>query len=113
MPKEYINGIKQMNGGRQELPAAWLQAMNPGLARQSAAQLAAARHQAESAPQHADAAGEQIEQIEQPTATVREQAQQPAAPAPAKARNKHHAAVQSGARPQATESVAPAYAVAQ
>jgi hypothetical protein len=70
------------------------------------AQLAAARHQAESAPQQADAAGEHVEQ---PTATVRGQVQQQAVPAPAKARNKHHAAAQ----PQATESVAPAYAVAQ
>jgi hypothetical protein len=99
-----------MNGGRQELPAAWLQAMNPGLARQSQVQLATARHQAEEARQHADAAGEQTEQ---PTATVQAQPQQQAAPAPAKARNKHHAAVQSGARPQATESVAPGYATAQ
>jgi hypothetical protein len=73
-------------------------------------QLATARHQAEEARQHADAAGEQAEQ---PTATVQAQPQQQAAPAPAKARNKHHAAVQSGARPQATESVAPAYAAAQ
>jgi hypothetical protein len=110
MPKEYIEGIRAMNGGRQELPAAWLQAMNPGLARQSVAQLAAARHQAESAPQQADAAGEHVEQ---PTATVRGQVQQQAVPAPAKARNKHHAAVQSGARPQATDSVAPGYAAAQ
>jgi hypothetical protein len=105
MPKEYIDGIRQMNGGRKELPASWLQAMNPQLARQSAAQLATARHQAETAPQQADAAP----QAEQPTASVRSQPQQQAAPAPAKARNRH---AQTSMRPQ-TETASPAYAVAR
>ncbi|HEY7248091.1 MAG TPA: hypothetical protein VH678_29870 [Xanthobacteraceae bacterium] len=111
MPKEYIEGIRAMNGGRQELPAAWLERMNPQLARQSEAQLVAARHQAaESAREQAAAASEQPEQS---TATVRAHAEQQAAPTPAKPRNKHRAAVQSSARPQASAAVAPAYAVAQ
>jgi len=110
MPKEYIEGIRAMNGGRQELPAAWLQAMAPQLAQKQAAQLAAAHHEAaEAAHEQAAAASEQPEQ---PTATV-PHAEQQAAPAQAKPRNKHHAAVQSSARPQATGAVAPAYAVAQ
>ncbi len=113
MPKEYIEGIRAMNGGRQEMPASWLQKMNPQLARQSEAQVVAARHQAaEAAKQAAETASEQPEQ---PTATVHVNAEPQAAPAapaaPAKARNKHHAAAQS--RPQAMEAVAPAYATAQ
>ncbi len=111
MPKEYIEGIRAMNGGRQELPAAWLQAMAPQLTQKQAAQLAAARHEAAEAPHEQAAAAS--EQSEQPTATVRAPAEQQAAPAQAKPRNKHHAAVQSTARPQATGAVAPAYAVAQ
>jgi hypothetical protein len=118
MPKEYIDGIRAMNGGRRELPASWLQKVNPQLARQSEGQLVAARHQAtEAARQQAEAAQQQpeaaSEQPEPPTAAVRAQAQQQVAPAPAKPRSKNHAAAQSSARPQMMDAVRPSYAIAQ
>jgi hypothetical protein len=53
MPKEYIEGIKRMNGGRTQLPASWLASMNPQLARQQALHQVAAAHpqgQQETAP---------------------------------------------------------------
>jgi len=34
MPKEYIEGIRRMAGGRQELPSRWLETVNPRLAAQ-------------------------------------------------------------------------------
>jgi hypothetical protein len=46
MPKEYIEGIRAMNGGRQEMPSRWLETVNPRLAAQQAAQLAHAQHTA-------------------------------------------------------------------
>jgi hypothetical protein len=44
MPKEYVEGIKRMNGGRQQLPSAWLAAMNPQLAHQQTLHQVAAAH---------------------------------------------------------------------
>jgi hypothetical protein len=73
MPKEYIEGIKKMNGGRAQLPASWLAGMNPQLAHQQA-----------------------LHQV----ATAHPQGQQQTAPA-AKARRA--AATQPPARPQAAE----------
>jgi hypothetical protein len=74
MPKEYVEGIKRMNGGRQQLPSAWLAAMNPQLAHQQTLHQVAAAHP---------------------------QGQQQTAPA-AKARRA--AVAQPPARPQAAES---------
>jgi hypothetical protein len=71
MPKEYIDGIRHMAGGRQELPSRWLETVNPRLAAQQAAQLAHAQH---TAPQTEQA------QAQQPAA-----APQPPAAAPPKA----------------------------
>ena len=84
MPKEYINGIKEMNGGRQQLPSSWLASMNPQAARQQAL------HQA---------------------AVPRQQAQQQTAPAPTNARKQHAAAAQTTARPQSADPTKSAYAV--
>jgi hypothetical protein len=100
MPKEYINGIKEMNGGRQQLPSSWLQAMNPQAARQQALQLNAAPRQ--QAPQETAAARPQAQQHQQ-TAAARPQAQQQTAPANAR---KQHAA----ARPQTAEPATASYA---
>jgi hypothetical protein len=62
MPKEYIEGIRAMNGGRQEMPSRWLETVNPRLAAQQAAQLAHAQH---TAPQ-TEQAQAQV-QAQQPT----------------------------------------------
>jgi hypothetical protein len=61
MPKEYIEGIRAMNGGRQEMPSRWLETVNPRLAAQQAAQLAHAQH---ATPQ----TEQEQEQAQQPTA---------------------------------------------
>jgi hypothetical protein len=45
MPKEYINGIKEMNDGRQQMPSSWLASVNPQAARQQALHQAAAPRQ--------------------------------------------------------------------
>jgi hypothetical protein len=53
MPKEYINGIREMAGGRQQLPSSWLASVNPAAARQQARQEPTAsttRQQTASAP---------------------------------------------------------------
>ena len=63
MPKEYIEGIRRMAGGRQELPSRWLETMNPRLAAQQAAQLAHAQH---TAPQTEQAQAQQPEAAPQP-----------------------------------------------
>jgi hypothetical protein len=71
MPKEYIEGIRSMAGGRQELPSRWLETINPRLAAQQAAQLA---HGQRTAPQTEQA------QAQQPAPA--QPAQQKAASAP-------------------------------
>ncbi len=95
MPKEYINGIKEMNGGRQQLPSSWLASMNPQAARQQALHQAAAPRQ--QAQQQAPAAGQH--------------AQQQSAPAPSNARKQRAAGAQATARPQRVEP--PSYAAVQ
>jgi hypothetical protein len=84
MPKEYIEGIKQKNGGRQQLPSSWLASKDPQAAWQQAL------HQ---------------------SAAPRQQAQQQAAPAPTNARKQHAAAAQTTARPQSADPTKSAYAV--
>jgi hypothetical protein len=92
MPKEYIEGIKEMNGRRQQLPSVWLQEKNPQAARQQALHQAAAPRQ----------------QAQQDAPAARPQAQQ-TAPAPTNAR-RQHAAVAT-ARPQTAEpTTLPSYA---
>jgi hypothetical protein len=53
MPKEYIEGIRKMNGGRTTMPGSWLASMNPQLARQQAVHESAAAHPA-ARPQQAE-----------------------------------------------------------
>jgi hypothetical protein len=84
MPKEYIEGIKEKNGGRQQLPSSWLASKDPQAARQQAL------HQ---------------------SAAPRQQAQQQPAPAPTNARKQHAAAAQTTARPQSADPTKSAYAV--
>ena len=70
MPKEYIEGIRAMAGGRQELPSRWLETVNPRLAAQQAAQLAHAQH---AAPQTEQAQSQQP-QAQQPAAAPQQKA---------------------------------------
>jgi hypothetical protein len=95
MPKEYINGIKDMNGRRQQLPSAWLQEKNPQAARQRALHQAAAPRQ----------------QAQQQTDAAQPQAQQQTAPAPTNARRQ--SAAVATARPQAAQPTTPSYAGVQ
>jgi hypothetical protein len=83
MPKEYIQGIKQMAGGRQQLPSSWLASVNPAAARQQARQ--------------------------EPASTARQQT----ASAPAANARRQPATVRSAARSQASPPTAPSYATAQ
>jgi hypothetical protein len=101
MPKEYIEGIRRMNGGRTQLPSSWLASMDPNAARQQAAQLAAARRQAHE-PQVAS------EPAQQPAAAQQQAAPAPqqAAPAANPARRQRAAGTQASARQQEVPSYA-------
>jgi hypothetical protein len=115
MPKEYINGIKQMAGGRQELPSAWLERMNPRLAAEQAHALVAARHQQQKeAAQAAQEAREQP-QSAQPSAAAPTSANPATAnPKPASAGSrKEQAAVSPRAAAQPPADGVPSYATAQ
>jgi hypothetical protein len=98
MPKDYVNGIKQMAGGRQQLPSSWLASVNPAAARQQAHQETYQAHQE-------TASGAHHQQTEQ---------HQQTAPAPsANARRQRAAGVQAAGRPQAAGPTPPSYATAQ
>jgi hypothetical protein len=116
MPKEYINGIKQMAGGRQELPSSWLERMNPRLAAEQAHMLVAARHQQQKeAAQAAQEAHEQPQSDQQSAAAPASANPAPTNPKPASAGSrKHQAAVgpRAAAQPPANDGV-PSYAAAQ
>ena len=73
MPKEYIQGIRAMNGGRTQLPASWLASKNPQLARQQALHQVAA-HSAQPEPAAAQP------QAQQPTPARRAAVTRTAAP---------------------------------
>jgi hypothetical protein len=109
MPKEYINGIKQMAGGRQELPSAWLERMNPRLAAEQAHALVAARHQAAQAAQEAR---EQPQSAPQSVAAPTSANPATANPKPASSR-REHAAVGPRAAAQPANDGVPSYAAAQ
>jgi hypothetical protein len=107
MPKDYINGIKQMAGGRQELPSAWLERVNPHAAAEQSRMLAAARHQ------HQMEAAQDAHQTEQaPEQTAAAPAN--AKPAAASSR-KQQAAARSNraAAPQRANDEVPSFATAQ
>jgi hypothetical protein len=75
MPKEYIEGIRAMNGGRQEMPSRWLESVNPRLAAQQAAQLGHAPHPA---PQTEQAQAQQPPAVQQkPASTTRSSSSAP------------------------------------
>ncbi len=128
MPKDYINGIKQMAGGRQELPSAWLERQNPRLAAEQAHMLAAARHQqqieaTQEAHQPAPAPAAQEAHQPAPAPAAQQTATAPASansgpanakPATANSR-KQHAAVASdrAASQQRASEAVPSYATAQ
>jgi hypothetical protein len=76
MPKEYIQGIRSMNGGRTQLPASWLASKNPQLARQQAL------HQVAAHPAQPEPAAAQP-QAQQPTPARRAAVTRTAAPRPA------------------------------
>jgi hypothetical protein len=76
MPKEYIQGIRAMNGGRTQLPASWLASKNPQLARQQAL------HQVAAHPAQPEPAAAQP-QAAQPTPARRAAVTRTAAPRPA------------------------------
>jgi hypothetical protein len=84
MPKDYVNGIKQMAGGRQQLPSSWLASVNPAAAHQQARQEPAPHAH----PQTASA----------PSTNPRRQ---------------HAAVAQPAVRPQPAGPTAPSYATAQ
>jgi hypothetical protein len=107
VPKDYINGIKQMAGGRQELPSSWLERMNPRAAAEQARMLAAARHQHQiDATQEAH---QPPQAAPQTAATPVNADPAPANPKPASANSrKQHAAA-----PQRANDTVPSYATAQ
>jgi hypothetical protein len=92
MPKDYINGIKEMAGGRQQLPSSWLATINPAAARQQARQ------------ETASTAHEQTASTAHPQA---------ASAPPANARKQHAAVAPTHARPQTAEPSAHSFATAQ
>jgi hypothetical protein len=96
MPKEYIEGIRAMAGGRQELPSRWLETVNPRLAAQQAAQLAHAQH---AAPQTEQS---QQQQAQQP------QSQQPAAAPQQKAASTNRSGSNTPRRQHASAAAASA-----
>ena len=83
MPKEYIEGIRKMNGGRTTMPSSWLASMNPQLAHQQAVHESAAHS---SRPQ-------QAEQQTAPAAKVR-RAAAAQAPAPSQPTGSTYGSVQ-------------------
>jgi hypothetical protein len=92
MPKDYINGIKEMSGGRQQLPSSWLATINPAAARQQARQETASNaHQETASTAH----------------------QQTASAPPANARKQHAAVAPTLARPRTAEPSAHSFATAQ
>jgi hypothetical protein len=99
MPKDYVNGIKQMAGGRQKLPTTWLASVNPAAAHEQAHELA--RH-------------EPASNAHQENASTHDQARQPTASTPAANSRRQHAAVaQPAVRPQTAGPTPPSYATAQ
>jgi hypothetical protein len=123
MPKEYIEGIRYMAGGRQELPSRWLESVNPRLAAQQAAQFAQAQHAAQQTEQ---AAQEPAQQQAQPQPQAQQpqpqpQAQQPQPQAQQPTQQKAASASRSTPRRQHASAdtvrsrapVAPAYGAAQ
>jgi hypothetical protein len=87
MPKDYVNGIKEMAGGRQQLPSTWLASVNPAAAREQAREEIASRaRETNSRPQPA--------------------------PAP-NARRQQATGMHTAARPQTETPTAPSYATAQ
>ena len=112
MPKEYIEGIRDMNGRRQQLPSTWLASMDPGAAQRQAGELAAARQQAQhrqAQQQEAPAAS----QPAQPAPAANQPSQQQAAPAAGNARKQRAAGTQASARTPAAQTGMPAYAGVQ
>jgi hypothetical protein len=92
MPKDYINGIKEMAGGRQQLPSSWLATINPAAAHQQARQeTASTAHQQAASTAH----------------------QQTASAPPANARRQHAAVAPAPARRQTAEPSAHSFATAQ
>jgi hypothetical protein len=103
MPKEYIEGIRKMNGGRTQLPSSWLASKDPNAARQQAAQLAAAHRQAQQQePQEASQPAQQPPAVQQQAAP----SQQQAAPAANTARRQRAGGTQASARQQEVPSYA-------
>jgi hypothetical protein len=94
MPKEYIEGIRAMNGGRQEMPSRWLETVNPRLAAQQAAQLA-----------HGQRAASQREPEQAQQQTPRQQAGASATRSSSSARRQHASA--DTVRSQAPSAVQP------
>lgn len=113
MPKEYIEGIRKMNGGRTQLPSSWLASRDPSAARQQAVQLAAAHRQPQTQAQEHEpqAASQQAEQAPAASQPAQPQAAAPAqrqaAPAASNARRQRATATQASAR----QPDAPSYAV--
>jgi hypothetical protein len=92
MPKDYINGIKEMAGGRQQLPSSWLATVNPAAAHQQARQeTASTAHQQAASNAH----------------------QQTASAPPANARRQHAAVAPAPARARTAEPSAHSFATAQ
>jgi hypothetical protein len=92
MPKDYINGIKEMAGGRQQLPSSWLATVNPAAAHQQARQeTASTAHQQAASNAH----------------------QQTASAPPANARRQHAAVAPTPARARTAEPSAHSFATAQ
>jgi hypothetical protein len=106
MPKEYIEGIRKMNGGRTQMPSSWLASMDPNAARQQAGQIATARRQAQeqvaSEPQQPPAVQQQAAPTQQQAAPT----QQQSAPAANNARRQRAAGTQASARQQEVPSYA-------
>jgi hypothetical protein len=95
MPQEYVNGIKQMAGGRQKLPSSWLASVNPAAANQQARELA--HHEPASTAHQENASNNARQQtVSTPAANARRQ----------------HAAVPAVRSPTSTPT-APSYATAQ
>ena len=112
MPKEYIEGIRDMNGRRQQLPSSWLASMDPGAAQRQASELATAHRQAphrQAQQQEAPAAS----QPAQPAPAASQPPQQQAAPAAGNTRKQRAAGTQANARTPTAQTGMPAYAGVQ
>jgi|SRR5271166_4938380 len=97
MPKDYVNGIKQMAGGRQKLPSTWLASVNPGAVREQARELA---HHEPASNAHQESASNNARQ------------QTGSTPA-ANPRRQHAAVSRPAARPETSGPTPPSYATAQ